>query len=597
MYLKKKNFKARLVKLVTGKIKSEIPVFSLSINKKIYSCLFLISSTGNEAKILDLLNKKFSKHLYKLKANELLTVLNGNYIISSKNKENSSSKFIDSLINEFEKKAVVQELKPKELNIFLQILISGTFTFLNNDIFIEQIVQKQVSNCVRYIRFKLKNPNIEKIYVSTLNDFLSSLRKINYSNNETILNFFSFLKDTNVSLMGNNYVDIVIFLSNLTPKTQKDDKTNISDLLGYFCLALSKNSFHINKHEEFGVLLKSLAKAEMTSTEKIKTLENIVKRSFGFFFNNIHKFSDLNICRFLISFRFFSTETSLNLLELLVKSINRIIFKNEYYSFEEMEEIKKNSLLNFDKNSQKQRISSYQFIKDDLDAKHKLLIRKYTQIINSLWVCCSLFLKDVSSHELKASIIWKEFAFCLKNIVFSGDLLTIDNIQKLHDIQKILEINNFPETEIFFKGEVVTETLKKQEEFILGSFPEKNKKLRNTLLKKIEEEINKRNLKNQIQLENCKIIKNVFPVDICLTDTKTNRKIGIILSHIYEERNSDLNIEKDSFVEFFRIKSNTIKHHFDNSEISYITQENDAEFAKIKEFLRRCNNNNIVEKI
>ena len=160
----------------------------------------------------------------------------------------------------------------------------------------------------------------------------------------------------------------------------------------------------------------------------------------------------------------------------------------------------------------------------------------------------------------------------------------------MHDIQKILEINNFPETEIFFKCDVLMETLKKQEEFILGSFPEKNKKLRNTLIKKIEGEINKSNLKTQIQLENCKIIKNVFPVDICLTDAKTNRKIGIVLSHIYEERNSDLNLENDSFVEFFRIKSNTLKHHFENGEICYVTQENDAEFVKIKEFLR-----NIVE--
>lgn len=549
-----------------------------------------MASAGTEAKILDLLNKSFSKHLYKLKANDLLTVLNGNYLISSKNKENSpNSKFIDSLINEFEKKAIVQELTPKELNVFLQILISGTFSFLNNDIFIEQIVQKQTSNCVRYIRFKLKNPNIEKIYVSALDDFLSSLRKINYSNNDTILSFFSFLKETNVPLIGNNYVQIVIFLSNLSQKNQKDD---IFELLGYFCLVLSKSSFHINKHEEFGVLLKSLAMAEMTtSTEKKKTLENIVKRSFGFFFNNIHKFSDLNICRFLIAFRFFSTKTSLNLLELLVKSINRIIFKNEYYSFEEMEEIKKNSLLNFDKNTPKQRISSYQFIKDDLDTKYKLLLRKYTQIINSLWVCCSLFLKDVSSHELKASIIWKEFAFCLKNIVFSGDLLTIDNIQKLHEIQKILEINNFPESEVFFKSEVLIETLKKQEEFILGSFPEKNKKLRNNLIKKIEAEILKNKLNGQIELEICKIIKNAFPVDICVTDTKNNRKIAVVLSHIYEERNSDLNVENESFVEFFRIKSNTLKCHFDKSEICFVTQENEAEFSKIKEFLRCCNNN------
>lgn len=569
--------------MIVGKIKSDILIFPLTINKKLYSCLPLISLTGNDSKIIDLLNKSFSKILYKLKSNDLLKILNGNFRIMTKfvSNEKQNAQFIDTLIKEIEKRSGVLDLKLRDLNTFLNILVSDKFPFLNKDIFVEAIVQKQINNYMKIIRFRLKKNEPEKTNLHFFGDFLASLQKINYCN-EAIINFFTNIKDLNPTLVGNHFVSLVIFLS-----AQEKNKEEISELITHFCRVASKTSLHIFRFEELPLFLKSLAKIE---TPDNKIIQDIMKKSFGFFCNSLSKFSDVNICRFIESFKIFSKGSKLPLLELLIKSINRFIFKNEYYSLEEIEEITKLRDMTLEEKSNFPRISSYVFLKDSYNDQYKFLIRRHTQIINAFWVCCNLFLKNSISYELKPSIIWKEFAFCLNNVAVA-ELLTIDNIQKLQDIKNLIEINNFPETENFFKNQMFKETFKKQEEFILNNFPERNKKLRNILMKKLELEITKSDIKSDIKLEECKIIKNAFPVDICLYNMRNNQKVGIIVSHIYEERNEQINNEESIFQEYFRIKTNTIQYHFDG-QIYFITQENQMDSLKIQEILKKLRHNN-----
>ena len=476
-----------------------------------------------------------------------------------------SKLLIDNLLNMIEHKGTIFKMNVKQLNLFLEILYSSKICNINNkDLFIEAIVHKQIENFSRILTSKNKQKNEKLIHLPSFNNFLKKINELQHFNNE-IITFFAFIRDQKISLATNEFVNIL----NVIAQQVKYDKSklNLDSMISFYIECLKTSNFHQMKPEIFPFFIKSLYEINIKSEN-----EAILKRVFGFFSNSVYKFSDYNLCLSIIYIKLLQTRYTIEepiVLELFIKSMQRFILKNEYHLFEEIEEIEKLRNMGTLEKSNIQKVSSYAFIRENLDERYKFMIKRHTQIVNALWVVCNLMFKENQGHQLKSSMIWKEFAVCLNNVGIA-ELFTIDNIQKLYDIKNILEINKFSEIDIFFNNPIFQEIFSQQEEFILKGFIERKKKLRNLIVEELEKHMNI--VKKSIKLEICSILKDKYPIDICIHDSSKNMKIGIILTNIYEERNEALMKDKESYKEYFRIKESYMKFHF-GGDIYFMVKE------------------------
>lgn len=558
-----------MARLIINKIKTQIINFPISINLKLYSCFTIIPM--KHSKVVEILNKALSKKLYKIKPKELFSILYANYKCCPQEYylKNENIGFFQTLLKEIEKKSSIEFLNNKQLNLFLEILVSNKFSFPNKNLMIDLIIHQQLNYFTRIIKIKTSIPQEEGeiLYLPLFSSFLRKLNEINFQIEE-ILNLFAFIERQKVNFNVNNYLNMLSFL--LNKKESSTSKTlEINNLISFLCFSLSESNLFMIYPENFPNFIECLVRLEGTQDKKIT--QKILKRAFGFFANAIQKFSDLDLSYSLVFLKSLCEKSDFPILEMLTKAINKHILKTEYHTFEEIEEINK-LRANFNENNQIQRISSYLFLKESFNENFKFLIKRHTQIINMCWVCCNLFLKNPQNYELKPSVLWREFTHCLNNVGVP-ELLTYDNIQKLYEIKILMEINKFLGTDSLFQNPIFVSVFKDQEKFVLSTFLERKKKLRNLLKAEFEQQLQK---KDNIKVEICQILNNIIPLDIVISKkNETNiiiQKIAIVIVNINEERNSELINNINAFREYLRIKENYIKSYF-GGEVYFIVKE------------------------
>jgi len=533
----------------------------------------------NDPQIIEKLNKSLTKKFPRLKSGDFFTILYGIYRVFTKELINKpeNKAFITKIIEEIEKKSTFDSLNLKQFNAFLEVLSSEKFGFFNKDLFIDAILHKQINNYSLILKHKLKENDEKVMNLPYFSNFIKNTTEIQ-CNCEEIVNFLGFIKEKNVILSANELLNIVYFL---VQKAKQIPAKNpkILEISPYFAFSLSKSNLHQIHQENLPFLYKTLEFLSKNPGDEI------LKRSFGFLMNSIYKFSDFNLCKTLVNLCFlsrnFSEESSQNLKELLIKAIERFVLRNEYHSYEEIEEIRE-FRDNNDKIKGIPRISSYSFVKDGFNENYKLLIKKHTQIINSLWFLCTFYLQE-SKSLLENSLIWKEFAISFNNIAIK-ELFTIDNIQKLEEIRKFMQIHRKFNTEILFENPEFSDIFIKQEEFLLKNFEERKKNLRISLRNHLEKALKIKGKIDNFTIEISQICKG-FPLDIIISEKNGYKRIAIVLASIYEERNEGFLNDREAYKEYFRIREFTIKYHF-GGEVYFIVKEQQCD-SLIEEILQK----------
>ena len=535
-----------------------------------------------DVQILEKLNKALSRKFPRLKSADFFTILYGIYRVFPQEllRKPENKAFIAKIIEEIEKKSTFDALNLKQLNQFLEVLTSQKFDFFNKNLFIEAILNKQLYNYSQILKSKLKANEEKVINLPYFSNFLKNISEIP-CNSQEILNFLVFIKENNAILSANELLNVLYFLvKNPEKNSQKPGISQLSsktpqilEISLYFSQLLSKSNLHQIHQENLPILYKTLVFCEFLPQ---RTLEEIVRRSFGFLFNSIAKFSDFTLSKTLVFLgvlsRSLGEKFSSDLQESLVKALQRFVLRNEYHSFEEIEEIRalRESQSKKSGVSKISRVSSFSFVKDGLSENYKLLIKRHTQLINSFWFLSTFYLQQLKGL-LGNSLIWKEFAVSLNNVGVK-DLFTIDNIQKLEEIQKFSQIHQKMNTEIFFKNREFAEIFIQQEEFLKKNFAEKKKKLRISIKNRLDKVFESKGLSEKFGIEAEKIYKG-FPVDIVIFKKNQEEagKVAIVLANIYEERNEGLLYDKEAYREYFRMREFTLKNQF--AEVFFIVKE------------------------
>lgn len=566
--------------MAINKIKTSFPNFPLSINIKLYECFAFFNIT--DVKLFEQINKIILKNLHRLQPKNLIIVVHTNFKCRKTEEIQKNQMFFNLALREFEKRSVLNALNIKYLTLFMEVLSSDKILFISNrEFFIDSLIHHQISNYSNIMKKKLvKNDEEVILRLPFFSLFLKYLTTLAFSTNE-LINFLMVFKQKEILLDPKH----LILIMNVLSEKVKENNLNSKNLIEFTCESLKKSNLYKLRPEDFSILLKVLSESEISE----KKILEICKRSFGFFTSAIHRFSDLDLCLSLCFLKKLKNKINFdNLCEHLIKAINRNILKSEYHTFEEIEEIRKLRSEN-EENFKIKRISSYSFLRDTINEDYKSIIKRQTQIINSLWYCCNIFLRnEKNSFELTPSLIWKEYAQCLNNIMVN-QLLTIDNIQKLYDLRELFQINRYLGTEILFKNPDLEKILGEQEEFILKGFLERKKKFRNHIQINLETEL-KKTQKQEIKLETCQILNKRFPIDILLSSSKNNFKIAIIISNIYEERNLELINNKDTYSQYFSLKEKIWQFHFEGKVKFLVHQAQSQEI--ISEILNEINLNN-----